>query len=113
MHHNIELVKGMLLKGQAFLSSNLKRQAISALDEASNEFTAMKLEIESYKGTIATMTGSLSVLEQERTSLVTERDNLRAMVESKPMSDNAALVPFAVVQTDTGETVVVSTVEPT
>lgn len=110
-HHGISTVKGMLLKGQAFLSSNLKRSAIEHLDSASNELIALKLEIEALKADKAQLQGELSVVITENAALKTENDSLSQALQAKsmPLSDDAQLVP--VVATD-GTVVAVAEVVP-
>lgn len=113
-HHNIQLVKGMLSKGQAFLSTPLKRQAMSALDAASDEFTRMGEEIERLKGQCAEFIGRETVMQSESDALKAEIVTLRAELDSKnaPITDNAQLVPVTV-ETTVTETVVAVAEVPT
>jgi FtsZ-binding cell division protein ZapB len=110
-HHGISVVKGMLLKGQAFLSSNLKRTAIEYLDSASSEFVSLKLEIEALKSDKARLDGELSVVITENGELKREVQSLSEALQAKsmPLSDDAKLVP--VVATD-GTVVAVAEVVP-
>ena len=65
------------------------------LDNASEEFVAMKLEIEGYKAANSEHVGRLLVIEEENKTLRSEIDTLRQALEAtqvKP-TDDAKLVP--------------------
>lgn len=93
--HQISVVKGMLMKGQCFLSTPLKKQAMAMLDDASNYFTESQLQHEALRASRAQCEGMVRVLESERDSLKAEIDTLRQALEATHVAptDTAQLVP--------------------